>query len=136
MYKRILLGADLTAHCEGAMRKAWELANQFDGRLYIVHVVTPLVCYQEGSLVEKNNPNINEAKKALYTLGDSHFVPHENIFVLEGRPTEVLLEKAKELKIDAIVVGSCSLHCRKGKSGSTATAILHAAECDVVVVRF
>lgn len=136
MYKRVLFGADLTAHCESAMRKAWELANQFDGRLYIVHVVAPLLCYQAGSLVEKDNPDINQAKKALYALADNHFIPHDNIFVLEGRPTAILLEKANELDIDAIVVGSCSLHCRKGESGSTATAILHGAPCDVVVVRF
>lgn len=132
MYKRILLGADLASHGEGAMRKAWELANQFDARLYIVHVVESLGGEGDSPLQEKKA----KAEKALAALADTHFVPKEHLFLLEGSPTELLLEKADELKVDVIVVGSCSLHCTIGKSGSTATAILHGAKCDVVVVRF
>lgn len=135
MYQRILLATDLSEGCKSIAKKASELANHFDAKLYLVHVIEPIPAYGYPGVTEIKSPYIDEAKKSLGQLGSDLLVPEENQIILVGPTKKEILKKAKELEIDLIVVGSHGRHGLAHLLGSTANAILHGAECDVVTVR-
>lgn len=54
----------------------------------------------------------------------------------EGEPADVILEAAKEVKADLIVVGTRGRGAAKrALLGSVSTKVVHDADCDVLVVR-
>jgi len=136
MYYRILCAADLTEGSRRIVKKAWELANQFDAKLYLIHTVEPIPAYGYPGVTLIESPHIDEAKKHLKTLAEDFLIPEEQTSVVVGLPKTEILKKAKELKIDLIVVGSHGRHGISRLLGSTANAVLHSSECDVVTVRY
>lgn len=136
MYRRILYAANLTANDEQASRKAWELANQFDAKLFLVHVIECVVTYTDDGAVKVENPDKEKAEAALARLAKEYCVPKDDQFVIMGDKRKDILKKAKDLEVDLIVFGSHSLHDSSAISSSTANAILLGAHCDAVVVRF
>jgi universal stress protein A len=135
MYQRILVATDLSEHGNETVRKAWELANQFDARLYIVHAIEPIPAYGYEGITVIESPYIDHAKDELKKLADNYSIPEENQFTLIGPIKFEVLNKAKELNADLIVVGSHGHHGLTRLLGSTANAIMHGAECDIVMVR-
>lgn len=55
--------------------------------------------------------------------------------LVTGSTKHEVLHLAKELNVDLIVTGSHGKHGVALFLGSTATAILHGAECDVLIVK-
>ena len=76
------------------------------------------------------------AKKKFDRLAEKLGIPKEKCLIPSGQAEPMILEAAKRLKADLIVVGS---HGRHGLSlmllGSTANSVLHNAPCDVLAVR-
>lgn len=72
---------------------------------------------------------------ALSELANRLGAPEAGLYVETGSTRAEILRLAKEKAVDLIVVGS---HGRRGLAlllGSTANAILHGANCDVLAVR-
>jgi len=135
MYYRILLAADLTDSGKITAKTAWEIANQFDATLYAMHVIEPIFTYGYPGLVDFLSTQNEEASKELSNLGRQYIIPEENLFLITGSPKAEILTKAKELEVDLIVVGSHGRHGLASLLGSTASSVLHNAECDVLTVR-
>lgn len=135
MYRHILVATDLTDASRITVRKAWELTSQFESKLSIIHVIEPIPVYGYPGIAPIQNPVIEEIRQELDKFSKEFSIPPSHQHLEVGPPKSEILRVAEEIKVDLIVVGS---HGRSGiwrVLGSTANAVLHSAECDVLVVR-
>lgn len=136
MYKNILFATDLSKDSELAADKARELANLYGAALSLLHVIEPIPTYGYVEIAELEEARRDEVNQVLSTLGQRLQVPALNQHIEIGLTKHQILKKAHELGIDLIVVGSHTHHGLARLLGSTANAILHNADCDVMVVKF
>ncbi len=138
MYKNILLAADFDEIGHYAAKKAKEVANLNNANLSLLHVVETLPPYAYGvfsAYVDVEEAMIQQARTEFDNLAKEINVATDNTFVKRGLIKDEVLNFAKEKEVDLIIVGS---HGKRGLSlmlGSKANGILHAAPCDVLVVR-
>ncbi len=139
-YSHVLLAVDFADTDQRVSRTALDLARRYQAKLSLVHVVEfspldyggeqilPIELKLEEGLVER-------ARMALSELANRLGAPEAGLYVETGSTRAEILRLAKEKAVDLIVVGS---HGRRGLAlllGSTANAILHGANCDVLAVR-
>lgn len=136
-YDHILLATDLTPAATHTAKKAMELAEVFGGRLSVVHVVETLPGYAAGyvGMVTLEQDLVEQAKTHMKELAKMLIVPENDTYVRVGSPKSVILDLAKEQSIDLIIVGSHGRHGIDKLLGSTAGAILHGAQCDVLTIK-
>lgn len=140
-YKHILIATDLSDDFAIVADTALSIAKRSNATLSLIHVIehTPVV-YGGGefsipldmSLEEHLTENV---RKALAEVGSRYNISRDNQFVGHGSVKKEVLDLAKQLNVDLIVVGS---HGHSGVElilGSIANAILHSAKCDVLAVR-
>ncbi len=140
-YKHILIATDLSDDFATVADTALTIAKRSNAKLSIVHVIehTPVV-YGGGEFSIPLDMNLEEhlshnVRKALAEVGDRYGISADNQFVGHGSVKKEVLELAKQLNVDLIIVGS---HGHSGVElllGSVANAILHSANCDVLAVR-
>lgn len=140
LYKRILLAIDLHPGCDAtAVKKALSFAKENDATLHVIHVIEHIPAYSLGqaypSIIDLEEEILKDATKELRKFGHRHEIPEENLIVTMGSPKALIIEKAEELKINLIIVGSHGRHGFALIMGSTASAILAHAPCDVLAVR-
>jgi len=137
-YKHILLAADLIENDDHPVsRKALELAKQTNAKLSIIHVVEYPhnygLPYESPTLAEWQVDMENTAKNDLKKLADELKIPEDQRYMLSGQARLLILETAGKIQADLIILGS---HGRHGLGlllmGSTATGVLHGAQCDVL----
>ena len=68
-------------------------------------------------------------------IGEQFNISATSQFIEVGSPKSVIMNKAQELGADLIVVGSHGRHGIQLLLGSTANAVIHHANCDVLAVR-
>lgn len=112
------------------------MANLYQAKLSILHVIEPIPTYGYIEIAELEEARREEVNQALVNLSQRIQVQALDQHIEVGLTKHQILRKAKDLNIDLIVVGSHSHHGLAILLGSTANAILHNAECDVMVVRF
>lgn len=142
MIKHILLATDLSVNAEKVAKKAKDLAEKYNAKLSIVHVLeySPII-YGNGEFslpmdIEVINSIENHAKKSLQKLGKKFDINEKNQHIANNHSIKgYIVELTEKLKIDLIVVGSHSKHGPELLLGSTANAILHIAKCDVFAVK-
>lgn len=137
LYKKILLGIDLEHAEDKVARTAIDLAKQFEAELWAVYVIEHMkgydaLYYQINFDVEK--ALMEEAQQKMAAFGEKYNIPKQNQVIKMGVTKFNLLQEAQEIKADLIVVGSHGRHGVQLLLGSTANAVLHGAECDVLVV--
>ncbi len=140
-YNHILLATDLSTECEQVALRAKDLAQRSEAKLSIVHVMEhPPVIYGGGEYTIPMDVNIEdtlrkEADSLLANLGQKLDVPVSRLHLQLGSAKREIIDLAKKLNVDLIVIGS---HGRRGIQillGSTAQGVLHTATCDVFSVR-
>lgn len=140
-YRHILLAVDFSEHSERAVAKAEELARSDGAELSVVHVVEylPTMDSSFGPIapfdVDLTEQLLDSARKRLGELADRLAVPDDRRWVEMGSPKAEILRIAEEQKVDLIVVGSHGRHGLMRLLGSTASSVVHNAECDVLAVR-
>jgi len=138
--KGILAATDFSKQATLALKIAARLAKQLHSRFYILHAIMPQV-YAPGT--GKLAPLLREvdtkqAQERLHRhsvkIPEVRTTKHEE-FVLNGPPTEAMLDLVENKGIDLIVVGS---HGRGGLKklvlGSEAEAAIRHLRCPVLVV--
>lgn len=140
IYKSILLAVDLhPAYDEYTAQRAMEFAKERNAKVYILHCVEPIHAYGAAQgyqlIVEVEKQVELEAQKALSELATKYNIPKEQQFVLQGPPQRVVVEQAKTLNVDLIIVGGHGRHGIGLLFGSTADGIIHHAHCDVLAIR-
>jgi universal stress protein A len=142
-YNIILVAVDLGE--ESARPEAVQIvasARQLVPRgdmLHLVHVAEhPVTGF--GDLTGKNH-RVSEIQirqqlfPQLQTLASAFDVPTSNLHILFGDPADEIHGMAAKLGGDLIVSGSHGKQGLRLLLGSTATRILHGAQCDVLTVR-
>ena len=141
-YKRILVGVDFSAHSVRAVRRALDLAQRHGGHVNLVHAVENQSYYDQAydpvitlpQYLNLDQELVEAAKERMRRMIEevgSSEVPGN---VLLGSAKRVILSQAEALHADLIVVGT---HGRRGVTrllGSTTSAIIHSARCDVLTV--
>ena len=137
MYKHILFATDLAEDTDFILNKVTGIRGYTGATLTLIHVVEPMPGYSyaylgiediEGQLIE-------EARTTLGKLCDKLNVDKQNQRIEVGPTKSKIHSVADEVAADLIIVGSHGRHGLSLLSGSTANAVLHGANCDVLVVR-
>ncbi len=140
-YRRVLLGADLSEQSDSVVRKARDLAQAFHANLYIVHVLDniPMPDTAYGTMVPLDQDSSYEmletVKSRLKQLGDRLGLEPSHLWMVWGVPGEEIVRIAGQEHIDLIIVGSHARHGLGLLLGSTASSVLHHAQCDVMAIR-
>ncbi|MGJ8687539.1 MAG: universal stress protein [Spongiibacteraceae bacterium] len=144
-YKTLLVAIDLEGGAEAVLAKAKELQQLTQARLVVINAayisMAPYAgAYGAGlyappeSVVDfdvARQELLSEIAKLLQAAD-----LHTDATIVEfGRPVDLILEQLEKEQADMIVLGSHGRHGIGLLLGSTANAVLHRANCDVLAVR-
>ena len=140
-YRKILLAIDFADHLKVVVDRGQSLTEQYQADLTVLHVVEyiPLSEPVYGSVlpldINLTEQLVQAAQKRLHTITKRLDLPETALRVEVGSPKSEIIRVAEEIKADLIIVGSHGRHGIALLLGSTATAVLHHARCDVLAVR-
>ncbi len=137
-YKHLLLPTDLTEASEPAVERAEALAELTGAKLTVLNVVD----YVPPRWVANELPEEFGTESALVERAQAYlsaWAEKVNLGAREqrvgvGPPKRIIIETARDIGADLIVMGT---HGDRGMArivGSTARGVLHDASCDVLVV--
>ncbi|HAT2065245.1 TPA: universal stress protein [Legionella pneumophila] len=138
MYTNILFATDLLNEHSHLTEKAANIAKQFNAKLYLLHVIelpTSILIAQGLGFTELANPSKEDAQTVLSLIGDSLQIPQEQQFVEIGSVKEHILNKAKDLNCQLIIIGSHSATGLPSILGSTAHAVVNHSVYDVLTLK-
>jgi len=138
MYKKVLFATDFDEVGISAAHKAKKISDENNAELILVHVVEPIPAYAYPGFAGFAEVEVSireQAEKELNALADKLGVDAKHRLIEFGSTKNEVLRVAEEHKVDLIVTGSHGKHGLALLLGSTANAILHGAECDVLIVR-
>jgi len=142
--KTILVPVDFSEHSKRALESAKTIADKFGASLHLLTVIPdPFVLPNPGSWYVPLPPNYisglrqdAEAHLGELVTADERTRFHAELAVALGDPRDEILDYAKRLSIDLIVMGT---HGRGGVAravlGSVAEKVVRGAGCPVLVVR-
>lgn len=142
-FKNILYATDFSESSDYAFQYAFSLANKYDARLILVHVINEPVdlrgFYVPHISFEKLEEEIQQgAQKMMEKFCRTHLSDFKNYetFILPGIPYDEIIKKADEQQSDLIVMGT---HGRTGLDhvlfGSTAEKVVRKSNVPVMTVR-
>ncbi len=140
-YQHILLAVDFFDQCENVIDRAKDLAERYQAKLSVIHVVDSLPISDAGYgadipfNMDLTSELMESAKKRLAELAKKLLIPEDCQWLEMGSPKTEIIRIAEENKVDLIVVGSHGRHGLALLLGSTANGVLHYAPCDVLAVR-
>ncbi|HAT8858704.1 TPA: universal stress protein [Legionella pneumophila subsp. pneumophila] len=138
MYTNILFATDLLNEHSHLTEKAANIAKQFNAKLYLLHVIelpTSILIAQGLGFTELANPSKEDAQTVLSLIGESLQIPQEQQFVEIGSVKEHILNKARDLNCQLIIIGSHSATGLPSILGSTAHAVVNHSVCDVLTLK-
>lgn len=155
MIRSILYATDLGLYAPYVLQHALSITRSFNAELYVVHAVEPLGLFAESVLqTYLDEKTLRELRsKGLSTvmasieqrvlegfrdeLGDAQLESQliRNVRVVQGDPAQVILDEARKLAVDLVIVGSHSHGAEQpGPLGRTAARVLQLAERPVYLV--
>jgi universal stress protein A len=139
-YHRILVATDLTAQGTKVLEQAFEVCQQNDATLTLVNVIEhiPSVYSTESSFpdIPDIEKKLNDkAEEGLAKIKEEFNIVNATSYIRTGSAKHEIIELAKEIEADLLVIGSHGRHGLQLLLGSTANGILHLAKCDVLAVR-
>jgi len=134
-FKKILCPIDFDDNSYGALAVAIDLAQQNQGKLYLLHVVTPVdpLVISAPTAFERMKQQAADdlAKVEAQRLKE---IPHE-VRLRIGHPAHEIVAMEKEIGAELIVMAT---HGRKGVShllmGSVAERVVREASCPVLTI--
>lgn len=130
---KILCATDLLPKSEPALDRAGMLAEQLSADLSLLHVVAPTESERmlEQDLQRASGHLKSRAKSPLWKHG-----PSPNVCVRAGSPVQILIETAKELDADLVVLGTHRKRpARDALAGTIAERVLSELKRPVLIVR-
>lgn len=151
--KKILVCLDGSKYSEKALNHAIKIANKFKSKIFLIHVIEPhfvvgsmqpsqLGTFRgvksntmiENSLTKSQKEGMKLFEKTSKIL-EKERISYDRVLLL-GKPSDEILNYAKEKKINHIMIGSNG----KGKLtrillGSTSTSVSQQANCSVTIVK-
>ena len=142
-YEHVLAAVDLSDESAQVLEKARAIADNHGAKLSFISVVKPLTHVYGGmdmapianSTLSFEKEALKQASQQLRDNGASYRVDGVDVRVRLGNPALEIRNAATELEADLIVVGTHGRHGLGLLLGSTANAVLHGVDCDVLAVR-
>jgi universal stress protein A len=140
-YKNILVAVDFHAKSNRVLLEKVKGVAASGAKITLVHAVEELTgmvtaAYAVAGLAEIEENFLAEAKAHLTKICQkAKLTSAKRNVVKVGVARNIILEQAKKMKADLIMVGSHGRHGFRGLLGSTANAVLHDAHCDVLAIR-
>lgn len=138
--QKILIAHDGSKSSDKALKKAVEIAVNFNASLTVLSVI-PELYLTELSDVDRNrifNSLSKETTDAMEKIRKSLSGKSIDVKTLirQGDPAEKILETAQKMKADLIVTGSHGKHgTKKFLLGSVSSKIVDYSKCPVMVVK-
>jgi nucleotide-binding universal stress UspA family protein len=140
--KNILCPIDYSVYSEKALKYAIEFAEKYNAKLYLMHVldiriydITDPELYNVNVIDKETINKLRERLHKCISENTRKNIEVETI-VIEGVPFVEIIKKAREYKVDLIVLGT---HGRTGLShaimGSVAEKVVRKAPCPVLTIR-
>jgi universal stress protein A len=140
--KKILAPTDFSPASEKALKYALRLATNFGCELTLLHVLEPPIspAFAESPVApafsEAEMADAEEGLRGLVNAARTAGVSGARSKIRKGVATHEIVEAAKELDVDLIVIATHGLTGWKHFAiGSTAAQVARAAPCPVLVVR-
>ncbi len=139
MYKKVLVAVDFYEGGEQILEKTAEIAQAWNSDVWLVHMIGEI--YAPYGAMDTQVPAIDEeairsgSEEKLKSLAAEYGLPADNVNVSVGPAVRGILDVAKEIDVDLIVVGSHGRHGLRLLLGSTANGVLHQADRDVLALR-
>lgn len=141
MFKKILVPVDGSANSFGAVKKAGSLAEKYNGRVTLLHVIavpfsTAIFSPELGATVSQNifNELENEGNQVLLRAKMEFAQTPVSTVLRRGHPAMEIIQESKN-GYDLIIMGSRGLGEIKGfLLGSVSDRVVHHAGCTVMVV--
>lgn len=155
MIRSMLYATDLGLYAPYVLQHALSLARTFEAELHVIHVVEPMGLFAESVLQsylaedvlrKLHSEGVNNVIESIEhrvlagfrdELGDDNqdLALIASLQVVQGDPSNVILEQAQRLEVDLLVVGSHS-HGAEGDTpiGRTAARVLQLSEVPVYMV--
>ncbi len=142
-YRHVLAAVDLSEEANQVLSEAKQIAEDHGAKLSLITVVKPLTQVYGGlDMAAYTQASVNfereaqsQAAEQLKSLGASVGVAAADVHAVIGAPASQIVDTARDLGVDLIVVGSHGKHGLGLLLGSTANGVLHHAECDVLTIR-
>lgn len=140
-YKNVLIALELEPESDlKVINRARELkSSNPETNIWLVHSVEHLssygAAYGVAAGIDVDAVLKTEAEQLMEKISSELAVPDERCIIVEGPAKQVILDEAEKVKADLIILGSHGRHGVQLLLGSTANAILHGAQCDVLAVR-
>ncbi len=140
---QIVCCSDFSDHAEAAFQTALDLAQRYSAKLYVVHVLPPVVnpMLTDADLMLPEHPDenlvvsLNERMQEVYGSRIPETVDVE-LVVRDGHVSTEIIRFIEETDADLAVVGAFGL---SGMGlvlfGSVAKRVSHKAPCSVMIVR-
>lgn len=141
MYKNVLLAVDLGEDLswQRALPESLNLLSSPDGVLHIMTVVPDFGMTIVGSFfpADYEKKALKEANERLHAFVADHVPKGTKVqhIVKHGSPAEEILETAKQVPTDLIVIGSHRPGVDHALLGSVASKVVARATCSVLIVR-
>ena len=136
MFKSILVPIDLAHRDIGQamIQRAVALSDE-NAKITLLHVIGDIPAYAQSYLPEGQlQENLAETKKTLSALAESSGVKADAI-VRYGNASPVILDEAKDLGADLIIIASHHPAIKDYLMGSTASRVVRHAGCSVLINR-
>jgi len=142
-YKHVLVAIDLSEESVQVLDKARETADLHGARMSMVSVVKPLTQVYGGldmapissGAVSFEEEAVRQARAQLAELARRYKLRPDDTHVMLGAPPHEIRALADRVGADLIVIGTHGRHGLGLLLGSTASAVLHGVQRDVLAVR-
>jgi len=140
-YQHILIATDFSDLSTHVLERAQALAERHKSKLSICHILEdfPIADFVYEPMIsvdmDMRDAMLESGKKHIAKIANTLAIPTENQWVEFGSPSNDIVRLAQKNNVDLIVIGSHGRHGIKLLLGSTANAVLHHADCDVIAVR-
>jgi len=140
MYKNILVTVDISNEAEIVLSRAVEIAKKLNSQIVLSHIVEPVVIETGFDLTPPINIDLEQslserADNFLNQLTEKLALNNTKAIVSIGSAKQEIHRLCNEENIDLVVIGTHGRHGISMLLGSTANAVLHGTECDVLAVK-
>lgn len=139
-YGHILAAVDLKQHSSQVMRCAASLAERFQARLTLLHVIEYIPVDPGGDIllpapIELSDDLADQARRRLADRAALCEIRDAGQIVLVGNIKAEIMRAVREQEADLIVIGNHERHGVAVLLNYTEDTILHEAPCDILAVR-
>lgn len=139
-YAHVIAAVDLKQHSNQIMRCAASLAERFQARLTLLHVVEYIPVDPGGDTllpapVELSDDLVEQARRRLADRASMCEIGHADQLVFIGNIKAEIMRAVRDQEADLVVIGNHERHGVAVLLNYTEDTILHEAPCDILAVR-